>query len=390
MKTTFFLFFTIFSLNIKSQNLYKFSNDIEKEINNDKSGDDSYKYQIGATKYSMANYYFKGLQTWDKLGRKEKKLSNDYSLKFVKHKVENAKDYILNKSKKEEILILNEAHHYASHRTFATSLLKGLYENGYRYLGLEALGDDSINIRKFPIIHSGFYTSEPQFGNFIKTALDLGFILFKYEAESGKNGKEREIEQAENIYKFMQKNKNGKYFIYCGYEHAYEGKHQTWEKTMAGRLFDLTKINPLTVDQTQLSERSDSELNDPLLSSINRNFPVVLLDENKMIFTGIQKEPFTDIKIIHPITAYIKARPNWMLNKTRKFYEIPKSKIKNYPSLIFAYRKGEFENKGVPADIIELQSVKDSSYFILDKGNYDIVVKDRAYNITNKFEETIE
>ncbi|MCJ7932795.1 MAG: hypothetical protein MUW56_03985 [Chryseobacterium sp.] len=109
-----------------------------------------------------------------------------------------------------------------------------------------------------------------------------------------------------------------------------------------------------------------------------------------MVFTGIQKEPFTDIKIIHPITAYIKARPNWMLNKTRQFYEIPKSKIKNYPSLIFAYRKGEFENKGVPADIIELQSVKDSSYLILDKGNYDIVVKDRAYNITNKFEETIE
>ncbi|MCJ7932796.1 MAG: hypothetical protein MUW56_03990 [Chryseobacterium sp.] len=71
----------------------------------------------------------------------------------------------------------------------------------------------------------------------------------------------------------MQKNKNGKYFIYCGYEHAYEGKHQTWEKTMAGRLFDLTKINPLTVDQTQLSERSDSEMNDPLLSSINGNFP---------------------------------------------------------------------------------------------------------------------
>ncbi|MCJ7932797.1 MAG: hypothetical protein MUW56_03995 [Chryseobacterium sp.] len=112
-------------------------------------------------------------------------------MKFVKHKVENAKDYILNKSKKEEILILNEAHHYASHRTFATSLLKGLYENGYRYLGLEALGDDSINIRKFPTIHSGFYTSEPQFGNFIKTALDLGFILFKYEAESGKKWKRK-------------------------------------------------------------------------------------------------------------------------------------------------------------------------------------------------------
>ncbi|MDR6524956.1 hypothetical protein J2787_000326 [Chryseobacterium rhizosphaerae] len=390
MKKTFFLFFAIFSLSVKAQNTYKFSTDIVKEINNDKSGDDSNKYQIGAMRYSISNYYFKGLQTWDKLGQKEKKISKDYSLKFINHKVENAKDYIINKSKKEEIVILNEAHHYASHRMFAASLLKGLYENGYRYLGIEALGDDSINIRKFPTTQSGFYTSEPQFGNLIKTALDLGFTLFKYEAEQGKNGKEREMEQAENIYKFMQKNKNGKYFIYCGYEHAYEGKHQTWEKTMAGRLSDLTKINPLTIDQTQFSERSNPEQNDLLLSTINGNYPVVLLEENKTVLTGIQKEPFTDIKIIHPITTYIKARPNWMLNKSRRFYEIPTSDIKSYPSLIFAYRKGEFENKGVPADIIELLSVKDSRYLILDQGNYDIVIKDRAYKIINKFEKNIE
>ncbi|WP_146894382.1 hypothetical protein, partial [Chryseobacterium rhizosphaerae] len=113
MKTTFFLFFAIFSLNLKAQNVYKFSNDIEKEINNDKSKDDSYKYQIGAMRYSISNYYFKGLQTWDKLRQKEKKTPKDYSLKFINHKVENAKDYIINKSKKEEIVILNEAHHYA-------------------------------------------------------------------------------------------------------------------------------------------------------------------------------------------------------------------------------------------------------------------------------------
>lgn len=124
MKKTFFLFFAIFSLSVKAQNTYKFSTDIVKEINNDKSGDDSNKYQIGAMRYSISNYYFKGLQTWDKLGQKEKKISKDYSLKFINHKVENAKDYIINKSKKEEIVILNEAHHYASHRIFAASLLK--------------------------------------------------------------------------------------------------------------------------------------------------------------------------------------------------------------------------------------------------------------------------
>ncbi|WP_157676746.1 hypothetical protein [Chryseobacterium sp. T16E-39] len=389
MKKAFFLFIVIFSTKTFAQEQYKFSNDIENEINNDKNGND-YKYQLGAMKYSVSNYYFKGLQTWDKLGRKRKKISKDDSLKLVKHKLVNAKDYILDQSKKNEIVILNEAHHYSSHRTFATSLLKGLYENGYRYLGLEAIGDDSINVRKFPTTQSGFYTSEPQFGSFIKTALDLGFTIFKYEAIQGENGKEREIKQADNIYKFMQENKKGKYFIYCGYGHAYEGKDPHWEKTMAGRLSDLTKINPFTIDQTEFSEKSNTELNSPLLRIIKGKYPVVLLDENNMESKGDPKEPFTDIKIVHPITTSIKGRPSWMLSEGRKLYEVPKSKIKSYPSLIFAYRKGESDNKGVPADMIELQTEKDSGYLILDKGSYDIIVKDKTYTIANKFEKSIE
>lgn len=389
VKKTFFLFVILFSTKSFAQEQYKFSNDIENDIQNDKNGDD-YRYQVGAMKYSVSNYYIKGLQTWDKLGRKRKKISKDDSLKLVKLKVEIAKNYILDQTKKEQIVILNEAHHYASHRTFATSLLKGLYENGYRYLGLEAIGDDSINVRKFPTTKSGFYTSEPQFGSFIKTALDLGFTLFKYEAVQGENGKDREIKQADNIYKFMQENKNGKYIIYCGYGHAYEGKDPYWEKTMAGRLSDLTKINPFTIDQTEFSEKSVTERNSPLLKIIKGKDPVVLLDENNKAFKGSQIEPFTDIKVVHPVTTYIKDRPRWMLNENRKLYEVPKSKIKSYPSLIFAYRKGEFDNNGVPADMIELQSDKDSGYLILDKGGYDIIVKDKTYNVTNRFDSSIE
>ncbi|MDM1377879.1 hypothetical protein [Myroides marinus] len=85
-----------------------------------------------------------------------------------------------------------------------------MYENGYRYLGLEALIDIEINDRKFPTLESGFYTVELEFGNFIKQALDLGFIIFGYEAPQEANWdtdnwKNREIGQAQNIYRFMQK-----------------------------------------------------------------------------------------------------------------------------------------------------------------------------------------
>jgi uncharacterized iron-regulated protein len=58
------------------------------------------------------------------------------SLFFNTFKAVNAKDYILERAKKEKIIIINEAHHNARHRSFTCSLLQGLYEDGYRYLGL--------------------------------------------------------------------------------------------------------------------------------------------------------------------------------------------------------------------------------------------------------------
>jgi hypothetical protein len=51
----------------------------------------------------------------------------------------------LNRAKNEKLIIINEAHHNIKHRVFTTSLLQGLYDNGYRFFGLEALSDTSIN-----------------------------------------------------------------------------------------------------------------------------------------------------------------------------------------------------------------------------------------------------
>ncbi len=390
MKTKLILFLIFLSFNGNAQNFYKFSSDIEKEIDNDKSGNDSYKFQIGAMSYSISNFYLKALQTWDKQGQKKKQISKEDSLKYTKYKMIKAKDYILQKSKNEEIIILNEAHHNASHRTFATTLLKELYANGYRYLGIETLDDDSINIRKYATIESGFYSSESQFGNFIKTALNLGFKLFKYEATLGKNGKEREIEEAQNIFNFMRNNTDGKYLIYCGYQHAYEGNHKTWEKTMAGRLNDLTGINPLTIDQTQYSEKSNPKFNEPLLRIVNNDYSVVLKDENEKVYSGVKDESYTDIKIIHPITKYIKGRPDWMNIENRKYYKVSKSKIQTFPLLVFAYRKGEYEKNGVAADIIELDNPSNSRFLILDKGNYEIIIKNRDYKNIERYEKTIK
>ncbi|MDR6369380.1 hypothetical protein J2795_000383 [Chryseobacterium bernardetii] len=369
------------------ENPYWFTDDIKKKVA-DSTQSQSWRSQMAATYYSISGQYKPALESWDITFGRVKKLSTADSLRFSKLIPVNAKEYILDKAGNEQIVILNEAHHNASHRTFASSLLQGLYDKGYRYLGMETLANDSLNTTKFAALNSGYYSKEPEFGNFIYHALKIGFTLFPYEAEG--NNKEREIGEAKNIFDFMQKNKEGKYLIYCGYQHAYEGVHKSWEKTMAGRLSDLTGINPFTIDQTQFSEKSSLKFNEPLLRLVKNTVPVVLKDENQEIYNGEDKELYTDIKIIHPVTKYVKSRPDWMLRGNRTLYKIPASKVSSYPALVLAYRKGEFEKQGIPADIIEVNTSKDHHFLILDKGKYEIVVKDKEQKITNRFEKTVK
>lgn len=237
-KTLNFIFILLFIVEISAQNkkeTYQFSKDIETKIEKDTL---SWKYQLGATDYSISEYYKKALETWDKKGSGIRKITKEDSLYFNSFKKQDAKEYILNRSKIEKIIIINEAHHNIRHRVFTTSLLQGLYDNGYRFFGLEALSDTLINKRKFPIIESGYYTKEPQMSNLLKEAIKIGFTLFQYEVKDGSNGKNRETGQAENIAKLIKENPNSKFLIHCGWDHVNEGVpgDKSWEKAMAGRL----------------------------------------------------------------------------------------------------------------------------------------------------------
>lgn len=160
---------------------------------------------------------------------------------------------------------------------------------------------------------------------------------------------------------------------------------------MAGRLKEYTQINPLTIDQTQFAEKSERKYNHPYIAIVNKEFPVILIDENGNLFNGKKGNDQVDVRIIHPETQYINNRPNWLLSvENRKEYHIEKSKITKYPLLVLAYRKNEFENNGVPADIIEVFENEKIPSFILEKGNYEIIMKDKNNIITNRYDVKIE
>ncbi len=362
----------------KPEEPYKFSKAIEAAIANDTV---SWKYQTGAVNFTFTGEYKRTLLTWDKAvpPRVYTPTRTDSTI-LATFRIKNAKEYILDRSREEQLILINEAHHDPKHRTFTRSLLEGLYKNGYRYLGLEALFDTTINQRKYATLESGYYTAEPEFGNLIHEALRIGFVLFGYEATGGKNGKEREIEQAKNIQAFMSQNTAGKYLIHCGFDHVFEKEVRNWEKAMAGRLKEYTKIDPFTIDQVKFSEKSQPAFGHYFLYATTEKQPFVLISPQGEAFNGLSEPKQTDLAIIHPISDYLHDRPHWTsFDKTP--FVLPPTQLRNfpYPLQALAYRTGEYENNGIPADVIELANPSVNKFLYLKKGKYTIVIRNQEY-----------
>lgn len=123
----------------------------------------------------------------------------------------------------------------------------------------------------------------------------------------------------------------------------------------------------------------------------NQKNPFVLIDRDGNLFNGKKDNDQFDISVIHPETEYLNNRPNWLFSvRNRKEIQIAKLAITEFPVLVFAYRKNEFQNSGVPVDLIELNDSNNFSSLILDKGIFEIIIKDKKYNIINRYELIVE
>ena len=304
----------------------------------------------------------------------------------------NAKDHIVEQAEDYRIVIINEAHHNSRHRVFTESLLSALYGKGFTCLGIEALGngeyaDTALMDRKYPAINSGHYIKEPCFGNMIRTATSVGYKLFAYETTTqGANGKVREQDQARNILDFMLQHPSEKIVIHCGYDHALEGVHGSWGKTMAGYLKEYSGLEALTVDQTQYSPRSKEEFDHPLVNSIEKTNTTVLLDSTGVSHGRKKGKSYTDIAVIHPRLENSGNRPEFLYTMGRKEVEFNMQDINglSYPVMLLAIKADESIEHAVPCDIQELNDKSEKAYFVLGLGNYKILIIDSEGNSTVK------
>lgn len=334
--------------------------------------------------YKMALTYL------DHSEQKMPKISSEDSIHFANFKPIDALDYLKETASKEKVIIINEAHHQPYHRIFTIKLLKTLYEKGFRYFGAETLSswDTLLNKRKYPIQNTGYYTREPLYADLIRTALDLGYTVFSYETNSIRPDSAginfREIEQAKNIKKVMTTNPDGKFLIHCGYDHLVETDYPGWGKAMAGRLTEITGVNPFTIDQVRLTERSSVDYENPYFKVINLNYFAFFIDSVGNLFKGSKNyNPGYDVRLYHPRTKFENGRPNWMFDNNRNPYFINDSIKITFPCLIFAYLENEIssvltkDESPIPYDIIELKNKAEKKALSLKPGKYKIIIRSK-------------
>lgn len=158
---------------------------------------------------------------------------------------------ILAQTSQRQVVMFNEEHTQPQGRWLVGSLLPALYQQGFRYLALEALeAADSAGLRQrgYPVVTSGFYTNEPHLGNLIRRARQLGFRLVAYDAMS----EDRERDEARNLLAAtLGPHPGARVVVLAGHGHINEAGAAQSMATWVRRLAD---VDPLTIEQTQAAQ----------------------------------------------------------------------------------------------------------------------------------------
>src|SRR5688572_29233232 len=96
-----------------------------------------HRYQFAAWSFSFIGDHKNALVYKDKQfpDAKPVKPSEEQRAFFAKFRPAAAANMILKEAEQTRILVINEAHHMASHRVFVTSLLPRLKQLGYNHFG---------------------------------------------------------------------------------------------------------------------------------------------------------------------------------------------------------------------------------------------------------------
>jgi len=298
----------------------------------------------------------------------------------------NAVDGIAELARTRRIVVVNEAHHVAQTRIVTLELLPKLRELGYTHLAVEGLDerDRELAARGYPTRTSGTYLREPLYGEIVRRALRLGYVVVPYESSRPEADAEpREEDQAQHIVERVFRGApQARLLVHAGYAHAHERAGYLDAEPMALRLKRKTGFDPLTVDQTLLRPIDPArEYRDygELLQRFAIAQPTIFLARRDGAPWSLEPG-FYDVSVVLPPPARLLiGRPDWLtLNGARTPVAIDINlSPAHLPCLIEARYKGE-SDKAVPADRVLVEHDGAQALLFLSPGDYRLSMVDAS------------
>jgi hypothetical protein len=244
------------------------------------------------------------------------------------------------------LVIVNEGHDDSQTRAFILSLMTPLHDIGFSVYAAETFyADVGTHAPKWPRLSDGFYSVEPTYGELIRhaRALDLAFVPYEEQRADPSTDihvriAARETAQSRNIMeRIVQGMPAARAIIHVGYTHVSEGPVKWMDgkaiEWMASRLKSASRIDPLTIDQTQFQ------------SPLDRPVVCVVGPETERRLT-------TDLTVALPAPTLRRGRPAWRFAGGRIEVEVPAAvRAPKVWSIVEARYAGE-PSDAVPADRI--------------------------------------
>lgn len=275
---------------------------------------------------------------------------------------------------RERLIVIMEAHNAPKHRQWIEQTLSILQSAGFRDYAAEALSESgrSLKQRGYPVPLTGFYVSDPHFGNVLRTAIDLDFDLHTYEA-SGSDFYKREYKQAANLAKLFSANPKLKLVVHAGYGHVFKTPNETGQKLMAGHLWEMTGVEPYCIWQTYHSpEEIEARQLAELLEESSE--PMMLIP----VPSGLSEPQFqfpsgaVDAIVVHPPSV---GGPSQRVHRFPTFrLQVAGSwKGSEWPVLIGAFKKEESQDS-IALDQVMLRDGETDYVLWVPSDDYEIRV----------------
>lgn len=359
------------------------------------AGKDNLARHLGfAGDHLLANYYLeKSYDSMMTIGYQDadRYIDTMKSLQLV-----DAKSWILQRAAGEKAVFFNENAAQMQQRAFFYSLLEDFYKLGFHYLSVYWLSPlvnpNTTQVSKY----LGYQVADPVAAEIVRKARSLGFTLVPYGDSSiqSKTGNVQDAVQATRLASLLQQDTAARLLVLDEQAHIAERNIGNFSP-MATVFTRLTGINPLTVDQTELSTGSSFEYGRYFYNQLSKKLSidqvsVVLRDKTPV---SLLENDLYDLQLLFPPVRPLYGRAEWLtLSGKRK----PVAVQPAHRELFFVQAYYEDETMRsllpdlVPADQTYLTD-KDGYYrLFLHPGKYTLVYRDIHYRILSEKELVVK